>query len=179
MKSCSVSEFFMEIHMHPLKSTDIMQAVLKNSLLWVPLPHSFIPMKQKMNCSCGVYCLTYWGQCCIPELTQHFVKFTSQRERVISKFHIHITSPALYLSKALGEDFFCHRKLHESYQEKCINLYNLTFVQLPLNWPPPKLDFKNPVSIFSMLTALHIHYLQKSHWLSVKSAAGLENNTYY
>lgn len=110
-----------------------MQAVLSNSLLRVPLPHSFIPMKQKMNCSCGVCWLTYWGQCCIPALTQHFVKFTSQGKRVISKSHIHITSSAPYLFKALSEDFFCHRKLHQSYQEKWINLYNFAFVKLPLN----------------------------------------------
>lgn len=84
-----------------------------------------------------MYWLTYWGQCCIPALTQHFVKFTSQEEKVITNTHIkshtHIKSPALYLSKALTEDVFCHRKLHRSYQENCINLYNLTFVKLPLN----------------------------------------------
>lgn len=88
-----------------------MQVVLSNSILWVPLPHSFIPMKEKMNCSCGACWLTYWGQCCIPVLTQHFAKFTSQGERVINKFHIHITSPALYLSKALSKDVFLSQEI--------------------------------------------------------------------
>lgn len=123
----------METHMHQLKSTDIMKVVLSNSLLWVPQPHSFIPRKQKMNCSCGVCWLTYWGQGCIPVLTQHSVNFTSQGERVINKSPIHIKSPELYLSKSLSEDIFFVTGNCIKVIRKSVLTYTFIFDKLPSN----------------------------------------------